>query len=61
LDAGDAYTTEVVEAVLMALQSVNALFAREREAAEQMATLGPMLPEEYTEARRIFLEDLASR
>ena len=33
----------------------------ERDDAEQSAKLGPMLPEEYREARRIFLEDLAAR
>lgn len=61
LDAGDRYAHEMVEAVLLALQSVNGVFSTEREAADQMARLGPMLPEEYREARQIFLEDLAAR
>jgi hypothetical protein len=61
LDSGGAYPPEMVEAVLLALQSVSGLFARERDGADQMAKLGPMLPEEYREARRIFLEDLAAR
>ena len=61
LDSGNAYTTELVETVFLALQSVNGIFQQERAAAGQMAKLGPMLPEEYTEARRIFLEDLAAR
>jgi len=61
VDSGNAYTTELVETVLLAFQSVNGIFQQERAAAGQMAKLGPMLPEEYTEARRIFLEDLAAR
>ena len=35
--------------------------AEERAAAEQAGRLGPMLPQELSEARRIFLEDLAAR
>lgn len=61
LDAAETYASDAVEACLMAWQSVNAIFAQEREDAEQSAKLGPMLPEEYREARRIFLEDLAAR
>jgi hypothetical protein len=61
VDSGNAYTTGLVETVLLALQSVNGIFQQERAAAGQMAELGPMLPEEYTEARRVFLEDLAAR
>jgi len=36
-------------------------FEEERTETEQSAKLGPMLPEEYRDARRIFLEDLATR
>ena len=61
LDAAALYTTELVEAAKLGLQSVNAGFPKEREAADNMALLGPMLPDEYKEARRIFLEDLAAR
>lgn len=61
LDAGDEYTSEMVEGVAAALASVSGIFALEREAADQMLKLGPMLPEEYQEARRIFREDLAAR
>jgi hypothetical protein len=61
VDSGNAYTVEMVEAVLLALQSVANIFEQERSAADQMATLGPMLSEEYKEARQIFLEDLAAR
>ena len=62
IDAGgDAYTAAVVEACHLAFQTVDGLFSQERRAAEQDATLGPMLPEEYRSARRIFLEDLAAR
>jgi hypothetical protein len=61
LDAARGYTTEVVEACTLAFQSLQTTFAEERGEAEQTAKLGPMLPEDYTSARRIFLEDLAAR
>ena len=61
IDAADAYGTEIVEACLMAFQTVQSTFAEERALAEQNAKLGPMLSEEYTSARRIFFEDLAAR
>jgi hypothetical protein len=61
IDGAAAYGEELVEACLMAFQSVNGVFAEERDEAEQAAKLGPMLPEEYRTARRIFLEDLAAR
>ncbi|MBZ5575869.1 MAG: hypothetical protein LAP40_04850 [Acidobacteriia bacterium] len=61
IDAAPAYASDLVEACVLAFQSLDTTFAAEREAAAQNATLGPMLPEEYSEARRIFLEDLAAR
>ena len=61
IDAADNYNDAVVEACLLAFQSVNGTFAEERAEAEQSAKLGPMLPDKYQEARRIFLEDLAAR
>ena len=61
LDAGESYDEERVEACLMAFQSLNTTFREERDSADQAAKLGPMLPEDYKEARRIFLEDLAAR
>ena len=61
LDAAPAYSEEVVEACVTAFQAVNGVFAEERAEAEQSGRLGPMLSEEYKEARRIFLEDLAAR
>jgi hypothetical protein len=61
IDSSERYSPEVVEACLMAFQSLNTAFTEEREEAGQSAKLGPMLPEEYKEARRIFLEDLAAR
>jgi hypothetical protein len=36
-------------------------FAEEFGEAAQAAKLGPMLPEDYAHARRIFAEDLAAR
>ena len=61
LDAAESYSSEVVEACLLAFQSLQTTFAEERNEADQSAKLGPMLPEDYTSARRIFLEDLAAR
>jgi hypothetical protein len=61
LDAAGAYSAAVVEACTLAFQSLHTTFAEERAEADQSAKLGPMLPEDYTSARRIFLEDLAAR
>jgi hypothetical protein len=61
LDASAGYSAEVVEACTLAFQSLQTTFAEERTEADQSAKLGPMLPEDYTSARRIFLEDLAAR
>lgn len=61
IDSAPSYHSELVQACILAFQSLNVTFAEERAAAEQNARLGPMLPEEYTVARRIFLEDLAAR
>ena len=61
VDAAPAYSKDVVEACVVAFQAVDGVFAEERTEAEQSGRLGPMLPEEYRDARRIFLEDLAAR
>lgn len=61
LDAAPAYGSDLAEACALAFQSVSGTFAEERASAEEDARLGPMLPGEYTEARRIFSEDLAAR
>ena len=61
VDAADAYSPAIVQACTLAFQSLNTTFAEERAEAEQSAKLGPMLPEDYTSSRRIFLEDLAAR
>jgi hypothetical protein len=61
VDASKSYDEGVVEACVMAFQTVAGIFAEERADAEQAASLGPMLPEEYKEARQIFLQDLAAR
>jgi hypothetical protein len=61
LDASGGYSAAVVEACVLAFQSLQTTFAEERTEADQSAKLGPMLPEDYTSARRIFLEDLAAR
>ena len=61
IDAGADYASETVEACMLAFQSVSQTFAEEHAAAKQTASLGPMLPEEYKEARATFLRDLSVR
>jgi hypothetical protein len=61
IDAAASYSGDVVEACVLAFQSVAATFAEERQAASQSAQLGPMLPDEFKHARGIFLHDLAAR
>lgn len=61
IDASEAYGAGLVEACALAFQSLHTTFEEERADAGQSAKLGPMLSEEYREARRIFLEDLAAR
>lgn len=61
IDAAEGYSGPVVEAALMAFQTVGGAFAEERRSAEEHAKLGPMLSEDYVSARRIFSEDLAAR
>jgi hypothetical protein len=61
IDGAGSYSAAVVEACLFAFQSLSVTFEEERAETEQSAKLGPMLPEEYRDARRIFLEDLAVR
>ncbi len=61
IDAAPAYNSELVEVCVTAFQTLKTIFNDERAAAEQWSRLGPMQPEEYREARRIFLEDLAAR
>jgi hypothetical protein len=61
IDGSENYGTELVEACVTAFQTLKSIFTEERADAEQWAQLGPMQPDEYREARRIFLEDLAAR
>ena len=61
IDAAQSYGGELVSACLLAWQGVTGIFAEESAAAAEMAKLGPMLPDDYRSARRIFLEDLAAR
>lgn len=61
VDAAGGYSSEVVEACVLAFQSLATTFAEERQAAGQCAQLGPMLPDEFQQARGIFLHDLAAR
>jgi hypothetical protein len=61
IDSAEGYSTTLVEACVLAYQSLPTTFRQEAHAAGQFAKLGPMLPDEYREARRIFLEDLAAR
>lgn len=61
VDSADVYLSEVVEACAMAYRTVEFTFQEERKAADQAAALGPMLPEEFKEYRRVFLGDLSER
>jgi hypothetical protein len=61
LDATPHYTGEIVHACILAFQSLNTTFQEERRAAEESLRLGPLLSEDFKQARRIFLEDLAVR
>jgi len=61
IDAAESYAPDVVEACIAGWQTLNVTFSEERRETDQSSKLGPMLPSEYREARRIFLEDLAVR
>jgi hypothetical protein len=61
IDEAERYSGDVVEGCVLGWQSLQMTFQEERATAEQFAKLGPMLGEDYTSARRIFLEDLAAR
>jgi hypothetical protein len=61
IDAGAAYSSDVLAACVLAFQSITAAFAEEHQAAEQSALLGPMLADDFKQARGIFLQDLAAR
>lgn len=61
IDSADRYSAAIVEAALVAFQTVAGTFGEERKSAEENAKLGPMLSEDYVSARRIFGEDLAAR
>jgi hypothetical protein len=61
MDAAEEYSDELLAAAALAFDTVRATFAEERQSAEQMALLGPMLPEDYEEARRLFMADLNAR
>jgi len=61
LDDADFYSMEVVEACALALRTVELTFNEEKEAADQAASLGPMLSDEYKQYRSVFLSDLSQR
>lgn len=61
IDAAPSYGSDLLEVCVTAFQTLKAVFTEERAAAEQWSQLGPMQPDEFREARRIFLEDLAAR
>ena len=61
IDAAARYTRDIVEAGILAFQSLATTFAQEHQAAAQSAQLGPMLPEEFQHARGTFLQDLSVR
>ena len=61
IDATPQYSQEIVAACMLAWQSLDTTFSEERALIAQMLKLGPMLPEEFQKARRIFWDDLAER
>lgn len=61
IDATSHYHPEIIAACSMAAESLQLTFAEERKLAERMSALGPMLPEEFLESRRLFAADLAAR
>ncbi|MBL8294722.1 MAG: hypothetical protein JNN08_22950 [Bryobacterales bacterium] len=61
IDAAAQYTPELEQAVDQAVITILRTFSQERAAAEEMSALGPMLPDEFREARRVFLADLDQR
>jgi len=61
IDSAEGYSIAIVEAALMAFQTVSGTFGEERKSAEENSKLGPMLSDDYVSARRIFGEDLAAR
>jgi hypothetical protein len=61
IDAAADYSSDVVAACLLAFQSLTTTFEEERRSAEQSALLGPLLPEEFKQARAMFVQDLAAR
>jgi hypothetical protein len=61
IDAAERYASDAVEACVLAFQALATTFAEERQAASQSSALGPMLPDEFKQARGIFLQDLAAR
>jgi hypothetical protein len=61
VDNESTYSSELVEACRMVYRTVEATFADEKKTADQAAALGPMLPEEFKDYRRVFLGDLSER
>ena len=61
IDNADTYATEIIEACAMAYRTIEFTFQEERKAADQTVALGPLLPEEFKEYRRVFLADLSER
>ena len=61
IDGSPGYSEEMIDACQAAFHSISGIFGEELESAARNAKLGPMLSEDYTTARRIFLEDLAAR
>lgn len=58
IDAAPRYSSAIVEASVLAFQSLQTTFQDERRSAERSDRLGPMLSDEFRNVRRIFLEDL---
>lgn len=61
MDQAEFYTSDIIEVCAMAYRTVELTFQDERSAADKATSLGPMLPEEFKEYRRVFLGDLSHR
>lgn len=61
LDAAELYSSDLVRACVHGFHSLNLTFEQEKRAVEDMMRLGPLLPEDFQETRRVFQMDLAAR
>lgn len=61
IDDAQVYSSDIVDVAQMAYGAVETTFQEERKAVDKMNSLGPMIPEDFKEYRRVYLADLAAR